>query len=235
MSDFEDCMNMAFYVANFRKRIRFVAATDLATHTKESFTVYNVLPINSIKMETKTKIVPFNEKGYLNALKLITRAGYPCTISSIQEIDTPIGPKRCVISRIEVPFSYNGQSFKEVNIIHEVHFACDGKCVELFSSSYDLLMEIKDDPMEKIRAVIKNYQFKPFDPIILRTYKFTTNGIVYEWKLGLFSKIEKRIITVDGIIEKITFLSIEGFSGDECVPYNEETKFLVGTSLSLKS
>ena len=29
MSDFEDCMNMAFYVANFRKRIRFVAATDL--------------------------------------------------------------------------------------------------------------------------------------------------------------------------------------------------------------
>lgn len=212
-----------------------MAATDPATHTKESFTVYNVLPINSIKMETKTKIVPFNEKGYLNALKLITRSGYPYTISSIQEIDTPIGPKRCVISSIKIPFYHNGRSFKGVNnIIHKVHFACDGECVELLSSSYDLLMEIKDDPMEKIRAVIENYQFKPFDPIILRAYKFTTNGTAYEWKLGLFSKIEKRIVTVDGI-EEITFLSIEGFSGDECVPYNEETKFLVGTSLSLKS
>lgn len=188
-------------------------------------------------METKTKIVPFNEKGYLNALKLITRSGYPYTIYSIQEIDTPIGPKRCVISRIEVPFSYNGQSFKGVNaIIYKVHFACDGECVEPLSSGYDLLMEIKDDPMKKICAVMENYQFKPFDPIILRlrAYEFTTNSIAYEWKLGLFSKIEKRIVTVDGI-EEITFLSIEGFSGDECVPYNEETKFLVGTSLSLKS
>lgn len=58
--------------------------------------------------------------------------------------------------------------------------------------------------------------FKPFDKVLIR------DGSGCSWCCALFSHIEE----VDGAI----YYYCHGFSYDECIPYNEETAHLVGTT-----
>ena len=63
---------------------------------------------------------------------------------------------------------------------------------------------------------MKQNQFKPFDQVLVKDD--LTNNI---WVCELFSHVSKVGL----------YVGTGGCSYDECIPYNEETKHLIGTSL----
>ena len=93
-------------------------------------------------------------------------------------------------------------------------FTCDGECV-LFPSK-----EQRD--WSKFKVSIKKFNsndFKPFDKVLLR------EGYGFKWHPTFLEKILKEPSGEYSAVELIN-----GCKWDMCIPYNEETKHLCGTT-----
>lgn len=91
-----------------------------------------------------------------------------------------------------------------------VSFTSDGKPYE--STPECLLFPSKDNRDWSTWETKKEYPFKPFDKVLVR------NNEAQEWKASFFSHI------INGKIKCIDFFY------NQCIPYNKETKHLVGTN-----
>ena len=93
-------------------------------------------------------------------------------------------------------------------------FICDGECV-IFPSR-----EQRD--WSKFKAPIKKFnpeEFQPFDKVLLR------EGYEFKWWPTFLEKISKEPSGKYSAVELIS-----GCKWDICIPYNEETKHLCGTT-----
>ena len=78
---------------------------------------------------------------------------------------------------------------------------------------------LKWDNNTKKIVIIKKYKFIPFDKVVVRD-----NGVFQTpWKISLFERQSdnEKSICIDG-------------NWDECLPYNEETAKLIGTTNDYK-
>lgn len=66
---------------------------------------------------------------------------------------------------------------------------------------------------------MEKYQFKPFDQVLVR-YDGQS-----EWTTGIYSRIGKNVMN-----ETVHVCAGGGMPYKECVPYNEETAHLLGTT-----
>lgn len=102
----------------------------------------------------------------------------------------------------------------EYSFYSDGKFICDGECV-IFPSR-----EQRD--WSKFKAPIKKFnpeEFKPFDKVLIRD----DDG--FEWCPTFLEKISKEQPGKYSAVELIN-----GCKWDMCIPYNDETKHLVGTT-----
>lgn len=96
-----------------------------------------------------------------------------------------------------------------------VSFAKDGKCNIDYPDAECVLFPSKENRDWNTFKVEKSYEFKPFDKVLARQ---TERG---NWVCDYFShKIENQYVCI-------------GAMCNYCIPYNDETKHLVGTNKSL--
>lgn len=102
----------------------------------------------------------------------------------------------------------------EYSFYSDGKFICDGECV-IFPSR-----EQRD--WSKFEVPIKRFNskdFKPFDKVLLR------DGYGFKWSPSFFEKISKEPSGKYSAVELIS-----DCKWDMCIPYNEETKHLCGTT-----
>ena len=119
-----------------------------------------------------------------------------------------------LFSKIEDNKIFIHTSYVVYSLYSDGKFTYEGECV-LFPSR-----EQKD--WSKFKVLIKKFDpkdFKPFDKVLIRD----DDG--FEWCPTFLEKISKE--------SSGKYLAVELISGckwDMCIPYNEETKYLVGTT-----
>ena len=119
-----------------------------------------------------------------------------------------------LFSKIEDNKIFIHTSYAVYSLYSDGKFTYEGECV-LFPSR-----EQKD--WSKFKVLIKKFDpkdFKPFDKVLIRD----DDG--FEWCPTFLEKISKE--------SSGKYLAVELISGckwDMCIPYNEETKYLVGTT-----
>ena len=119
-----------------------------------------------------------------------------------------------LFSKIEDNKIFIHTSYAVYSLYSDGKFTYEGECV-LFPSR-----EQRD--WSKFKVLIKKFDpkdFKPFDKVLIRD----DDG--FEWCPTFLEKISKE--------SPGKYLAVELISGckwDMCIPYNEETKYLVGTT-----
>ena len=119
-----------------------------------------------------------------------------------------------LFSKIEDNKIFIHTSYAIYSLYSDGKFTYEGECV-LFPS-------IEQRDWSKFKVPIKKFNpndFKPFDKVLIRD----DDG--FEWCPTILEKISKE--------SSGKYLAVELISGckwDMCIPYNEETKYLVGTT-----
>ena len=119
-----------------------------------------------------------------------------------------------LFSKIEDNKIFIHTSYTVYSFYSDGKFTYDGECV-LFPSR-----EQRD--WSKFKVPIKKFNpndFKPFDKVLLR------DGYGFKWHPTFLEKILKEPSGKYSAVELIN-----GCKWDMCIPYNEETKHLVGTT-----
>ena len=119
-----------------------------------------------------------------------------------------------LFSKIEDNKIFVHTGHTEWSFYNDGKFICDGECV-IFPSR-----EQRD--WSKFKASIKKFnpeEFQPFDKVLLR------EGYGFKWCPTFLKKISKEPSGKYSAVELIS-----GCRWDMCIPYNDETKHLVGTT-----
>ena len=119
-----------------------------------------------------------------------------------------------LFSKIEDNKIFIHTSYAVYSLYSDGKFTYEGECV-LFPSR-----EQRD--WSKFKVPVKKFNikdFKPFDKVLVR------DGYGFKWHPTFLEKISKEPSGKYSAVELII-----GYKCDMCIPYNEETKHLVGTT-----